>query len=60
MTPPDPVKCAVRELRQTVPVLLTTDTYESSVRDEASVCSVPSTPSDHADQLSEVRYGISS
>ncbi|KZP08690.1 hypothetical protein FIBSPDRAFT_964594 [Athelia psychrophila] len=56
MTPPDPVKCPVRELRQVVPVLLTTDTHESSVLDEASVHSVPSTPSEN-DQRSEVGHG---
>ncbi|KAF7987044.1 hypothetical protein HWV62_171 [Athelia sp. TMB] len=57
MTPPDPVKAPYRELRQVVPVLLTTDTHESSVLDQASVYSVPSTPSDHLDQLREVGYG---
>ena len=57
MTPSDPVKAPYRELRQVVPVLLTTDTHESSVLDQASVYSVPSTPSDHLDQLRDVGYG---
>lgn len=59
MTPPDPVKSPFRELRQVVPVLLTTDAYGSQVQDQASEHSVPSTPStsEHLEQMAELGYG---
>jgi hypothetical protein len=59
MTPPDPVKSTFRELRQVVPVRLTTDPWTPVVENyhfEGSEYFGPPSSEDHLDQLPQIGY----
>lgn len=60
MVPPDPSKSPFRELRQVIPVRLTTDLWSLNNDDhpnfDGSEYSVPSTPDDHLEAQPELRY----
>lgn len=58
MTPPDPVKSPFRELRQVVPIHLTTDKWVPNGRYNAdgSEYSLASTPDIYLEAQPELRY----